>query len=189
MVNEIGIARTSSHGSSDQKDSSKEDLANPSMPEITNVEKHLRTDFIDHRLNDPNMETEKIDAIERVIEQGDYKAEAQIEEELEEDSPYPEVRAAVSNVDDPTMPVMTFRTWVLGMLFTIVIPVLTSSSATDTPPSPSPRSSHSCSHTPWASSWPRSSPPRSSRLPSAASPSTPAPSTSRNTPSSPSCRT
>lgn len=122
MVNDIDVVRSSSHGSSAAKDSSKEELAKPGAEEIHNVEKHLQTDFLDHRINDPNMETEKIDAIERVIEQGDYKAEAQIEEDLEEDSPYPEVRAAVSNVDDPSMPVMTFRTWVLGMLFTIVIP-------------------------------------------------------------------
>ncbi|KAG9036498.1 hypothetical protein FRB95_008796 [Tulasnella sp. JGI-2019a] len=32
-----------------------------------------------------------------------------------EDSPYPEVRASVSNVDDPEMPVMTFRMWFLGI--------------------------------------------------------------------------
>ncbi|TKY88670.1 hypothetical protein EX895_002301 [Sporisorium graminicola] len=122
MVNDIDVVRSSSHGSSAAKDSSKEELAKPGAEEIHNVEKHLQADFLDHRINDPNMETEKIDAVERVIEQGDYKAEAQIEEDLEEDSPYPEVRAAVSNVDDPSMPVMTFRTWVLGLLFTIVIP-------------------------------------------------------------------
>ncbi|KAF8342569.1 OPT oligopeptide transporter [Cantharellus anzutake] len=38
-----------------------------------------------------------------------------------EDSPYPEVRAAVSNLDDPTMPANTFRMWILGLLFTIII--------------------------------------------------------------------
>ncbi|SOV01556.1 oligopeptide transporter 6 (opt6) [Ustilago sp. UG-2017a] len=122
MVNDIDIARTLSHGSSEQKDSSKEDLGSPGITQLDNVEKNLKTDFLDHRINDPNMATEKIDAVEHVIEQGDYKAEAQIEDDLEEDSPYPEVRAAVSNVDDPSMPVMTFRTWLLGMLFTIVIP-------------------------------------------------------------------
>ena len=122
MVNEIDIARTSSHSSSGAKSSSKDHAATPGIEELHNVEKNLKNDFLDHRINDPNMETEKIDAVERVIEQGDYKAEAQIEEELEEDSPYPEVRAAVSNIDDPTMPVMTFRAWTLGLLFTIVIP-------------------------------------------------------------------
>ncbi|ORX35494.1 OPT oligopeptide transporter protein-domain-containing protein [Kockovaella imperatae] len=38
----------------------------------------------------------------------------------EEDSPYPEVRASVSNIDDPEMPVLTFRVWVIGLFFTIV---------------------------------------------------------------------
>jgi len=36
------------------------------------------------------------------------------------DSPYPEVRAAVSNVDDPLMPVNTFRMWFLGILFSLL---------------------------------------------------------------------
>lgn len=40
---------------------------------------------------------------------------------LRSDSPYPEVRAAVSNVDDPSMPVNTFRAWFLGLLFTIIV--------------------------------------------------------------------
>ncbi|KAG8863761.1 hypothetical protein FRB96_007598 [Tulasnella sp. 330] len=33
-----------------------------------------------------------------------------------EDSPYPEVRASVSNVDDPEMPVTTFRMWFIGIM-------------------------------------------------------------------------
>ncbi|KAJ8291250.1 Glutathione transporter 1 [Rhodotorula toruloides] len=41
-------------------------------------------------------------------------------EELE-DSPYAEVQASVSNLDDPEMPVLTFRTWFIGLLFCIVI--------------------------------------------------------------------
>lgn len=40
--------------------------------------------------------------------------------EEEEDSPYMEVRASVSNIDDPTMPVLTFRTVFLGLLFSVV---------------------------------------------------------------------
>lgn len=38
----------------------------------------------------------------------------------EEDSPFPEVRASVSNVDDPEMPCLTFRVWVIGLFFTVV---------------------------------------------------------------------
>ena len=34
----------------------------------------------------------------------------------EDDSPYPEVRSAVANTDDPDMPTSTIRSWVLGEL-------------------------------------------------------------------------
>ena len=33
----------------------------------------------------------------------------------EEDSPYKEVRASVSNIDDPDMPVLTIRMWLVGL--------------------------------------------------------------------------
>ncbi|KAJ7682179.1 OPT oligopeptide transporter protein-domain-containing protein [Mycena polygramma] len=41
--------------------------------------------------------------------------------EFNDESPYPEVRAAVSSVDDPSMPVNTFRMWFLGILLTILL--------------------------------------------------------------------
>ncbi|CEL58319.1 Glutathione transporter 1 OS=Schizosaccharomyces pombe (strain 972 / ATCC 24843) GN=pgt1 PE=1 SV=1 [Rhizoctonia solani AG-1 IB] len=41
--------------------------------------------------------------------------------DFEDDSPYPEVRAAVANTDDPTMPTNTFRMWFLGLIFTVLI--------------------------------------------------------------------
>ncbi|KAJ7736920.1 OPT oligopeptide transporter protein-domain-containing protein [Mycena metata] len=34
----------------------------------------------------------------------------------EEDSPFPEVRASVSNIDDPDMPALTVRMWFVGLL-------------------------------------------------------------------------
>jgi len=34
----------------------------------------------------------------------------------EEDSPFPEVRASVSNIDDPEMPAMTIRMWFVGLV-------------------------------------------------------------------------
>lgn len=40
----------------------------------------------------------------------------ELEMETEEDSPYPEVRASVSNIDDPSMPSGTFRAWFLAFL-------------------------------------------------------------------------
>ncbi|KAM0747306.1 OPT-domain-containing protein [Meredithblackwellia eburnea MCA 4105] len=38
-------------------------------------------------------------------------------DEPDEDSPFPEVRASVSNFDDPDMPVATFRSIVIGLFF------------------------------------------------------------------------
>ncbi|KAF8518159.1 oligopeptide transporter [Hysterangium stoloniferum] len=44
--------------------------------------------------------------------------------QLEDDSPYPEVRSAVANTDDETMPVNTFRAWFIGFCWAIIIPGL-----------------------------------------------------------------
>ncbi|KAF5392481.1 hypothetical protein D9757_002202 [Collybiopsis confluens] len=41
--------------------------------------------------------------------------------EFDDESPYPEVRAAVSSTDDPQMPVNTFRMWFLGIVFSILV--------------------------------------------------------------------
>ena len=40
---------------------------------------------------------------------------------IEDESPYPEVRSAVSNTDDPTMPSSTLRSWVVGLIFVVLI--------------------------------------------------------------------
>ncbi|KIJ14873.1 PF03169 OPT oligopeptide transporter protein, partial [Paxillus involutus ATCC 200175] len=42
--------------------------------------------------------------------------------EFDDDSPYPEVRSAVANTDDPTIPVTTLRTWVIGLAWAVVMP-------------------------------------------------------------------
>lgn len=42
--------------------------------------------------------------------------------EFNDDSPYPEVRAAVASTDDPLMPVNTFRMWFLGIIVSILVP-------------------------------------------------------------------
>ncbi|KAG6329926.1 hypothetical protein ID866_9163, partial [Astraeus odoratus] len=39
----------------------------------------------------------------------------------EDDSPYPEVRSAVANTDDPGMPVSTIRVYVMGILWAILV--------------------------------------------------------------------
>ncbi|KAH8078033.1 OPT oligopeptide transporter [Cristinia sonorae] len=43
---------------------------------------------------------------------------------LEDDSPYPEVRSAVANTDDPSIPASTIRVWVIGLIWAILIPGL-----------------------------------------------------------------
>ena len=42
----------------------------------------------------------------------------------EDDSPYPEVRSAVANTDDPDMACGTFRAWFIGIIWAILIPGL-----------------------------------------------------------------
>ncbi|KAI0321348.1 OPT oligopeptide transporter [Amylostereum chailletii] len=42
-------------------------------------------------------------------------------EEYNDDSPYAEVRAAVSNTDDPAIPVNTFRAWFIGVFIVVVV--------------------------------------------------------------------
>jgi hypothetical protein len=44
--------------------------------------------------------------------------------DVKEDSPYPEVRSAVANTDDPDMPCSTIRAWILGMAMAVIIPGL-----------------------------------------------------------------
>ncbi|KAG9007731.1 hypothetical protein FRB90_009235 [Tulasnella sp. 427] len=43
------------------------------------------------------------------------RATLEIDEHVEDDSPYPIVRACVSNIDDSDMPVMTLRMWAIGL--------------------------------------------------------------------------
>ena len=43
-------------------------------------------------------------------------------ESVDDDSPYPEVRSAVANTDDPSIPSSTFRAWVLGLIWAIILP-------------------------------------------------------------------
>jgi len=38
-----------------------------------------------------------------------------------QDSPYPEVRSAVANTDDPEMPCSTIRAWILGVIMAVII--------------------------------------------------------------------
>lgn len=68
---------------------------------------------------DFNLESSKREAIENAVKSHDVEAEIQIDQDLEENSPYPEVASAVRNVDED-VPANTIRAWVIGMLFTMI---------------------------------------------------------------------
>jgi hypothetical protein len=78
------------------------------------------TAFRESHAWDPNIGNEKLDAITGAIKNHDDAAEIALEEELVEDSPYPEVKAAVNPTDSVDIPASTFRAWFLGMLFVTI---------------------------------------------------------------------
>ncbi|KAF6766105.1 glutathione transporter [Ephemerocybe angulata] len=101
-------------------------------------------DWYQEHLNDPNMDlratrpssmrsyaTDEKKKVQMGYEHSDYDNESQYDQysssraesaiDFDDESPYPEVRAAVSSVDDPLMPVNTFRMWFLGLFFVFAI--------------------------------------------------------------------
>lgn len=67
-------------------------------------------EVLDNENTDPNEENTR-----QLVQEFHYQKDLAIN-----DSPYPEVRAVVDNTDDVTIPVNTFRVWVLGTLFAIL---------------------------------------------------------------------
>jgi len=104
-------------------------------------------DFVMEHLNDPNYDlktrppsftsVDEDKKSKKAYAQSDVDAESQFDSDrystsraesrnstaidFDDESPYPEVRAAVSSVDDPLMPVNTFRMWFLGIFFVLLI--------------------------------------------------------------------
>ena len=64
---------------------------------------------------DPNMSADVNEGISQAVADHDASAELELINLIENDSPYPEVRAAVRNYDEE-MPSNTIRAWVIGML-------------------------------------------------------------------------
>jgi hypothetical protein len=70
---------------------------------------------------DLHLPQEQLDDVHGVLESGDVEKEVAVERALlEENSPYPEVQAAVRNYDEVDMPANTIRMWVLGMLLSTI---------------------------------------------------------------------
>lgn len=68
---------------------------------------------------DPNLDDDQLLEIDDAVHTRDPNAEGRIYDEVFEDSPYPEVRAAVRNYDED-LPVNTIRAWVIGMVLTSI---------------------------------------------------------------------
>ncbi len=71
---------------------------------------------------DPFVDADRLDSVDDVVATGDPEKEAAVEESLvDEDSPYPEVRASVLPTDDPTQPVNTIRAWTIGAVMCTIV--------------------------------------------------------------------
>ncbi|KIO27769.1 hypothetical protein M407DRAFT_22948 [Tulasnella calospora MUT 4182] len=68
--------------------------------------------------SEPDREEKSIGSVENhVIGENEHSYAYPFSQAVgEEDSPYPEVRASVSNTDDPDMPTLTFRMWSIGII-------------------------------------------------------------------------
>jgi len=58
---------------------------------------------------------------EKILDEKHDIERASIVLEEEENSPIPEVAAIVSNKDDPNLPVMTFRFYVMAVIFSLIL--------------------------------------------------------------------
>ncbi|KAM3067181.1 hypothetical protein ACMFMG_005450 [Clarireedia jacksonii] len=64
---------------------------------------------------DPNLDQDQLEEIDDAINRRDANAEGRVYDEVFENSPYAEVRAAVRNYDED-LPCNTIRAWVIGLL-------------------------------------------------------------------------
>lgn len=89
------------------------------MPEIGDSSQYKLHSAVSERIQTALYSSqEQAEYMHDVLGEGDKLSYSAFELEDEEDSPYPEVRASVSNIDDPEMPCLTFRAWVIGLLLT-----------------------------------------------------------------------
>lgn len=68
---------------------------------------------------DPNLSADVADGVLHIRDELDLAAELELINLIENNSPYPEVRAAVRNYDEE-MPASTIRAWVIGMFMVMV---------------------------------------------------------------------
>ncbi|KAL1845099.1 hypothetical protein VTK73DRAFT_1128 [Phialemonium thermophilum] len=68
---------------------------------------------------DPNLPAEKVEMIDKALQDGQTEEIIAVDELFTENSPYEEVRAAVRNTDGGEV-ANTVRAWILGMIFVTV---------------------------------------------------------------------
>ncbi|KAM3486092.1 hypothetical protein MY8738_000843 [Beauveria namnaoensis] len=103
-----------------EKHSSDVSAASQAVGDISQLEAQEQLRNVQrHHLNDPNLPDEFIDEVADALASSDPKTVIAEVEHILEDSPYPEVRAAV-RISDEDVPANTIRAWVIGMLFTTV---------------------------------------------------------------------
>ncbi|KAI9818049.1 MAG: hypothetical protein M1827_000673 [Pycnora praestabilis] len=69
---------------------------------------------------DPNLPSDLHEEMLDAAENFDEKNQVGLVETFVDDSPYPEVRAAVRNYDEPDLPANTLRAWCIGMLLATI---------------------------------------------------------------------
>jgi len=84
----------------------------------------IHTDLEAHFLRklhrwDPNLPQDAAQGLDSAVADHDAEAELELIDLIENDSPYPEVRAAVRNYDED-LPCNTVRAWVLGLLLVTI---------------------------------------------------------------------
>ncbi|KAI0762717.1 OPT oligopeptide transporter [Fomes fomentarius] len=82
-------------------------------------EKRQTSSWTDHSFRSSDVESSRFDSSPTSPAKLDLREAAL--QNMNEDSPYAEVRAAVPNYDDPTIPVNTFRVWFLGIIISVFL--------------------------------------------------------------------
>ncbi|KAJ5146095.1 uncharacterized protein N7515_000659 [Penicillium bovifimosum] len=83
-----------------------------------NTLKQLRN-LKEHHHWDPNLPDDVVDELDEALGTNDKRTQEVIAHELLDNSPYPEVRAAVSNIDEGGN-CNTLRAWVIGLIFATI---------------------------------------------------------------------
>ncbi|EIW64935.1 OPT oligopeptide transporter [Trametes versicolor FP-101664 SS1] len=92
----------------------------PTASTETFADKAQTSSWTDHSYHETETETASQLGSTRVGTSKFDLREAKVEE-YNEESPYAEVRAAVPNTDDPSIPVNTFRVWFLGIILSVLL--------------------------------------------------------------------